>query len=126
MSKKRFYYFFWKERKLKCYTCNYMMREEIARQLKKVLQEFAIEGVEPRVVVSENPSHGDYSSNIALIISKQLKKSPIEAAEEIRSKLEKIQDIEKIEVVKPGFINFFLSKEYLLDHLSKKVEFEPA
>jgi len=52
-------------------------------------------------------SHGDLSTNIAMILSKELKKNPREIASEIISNLsfdEKI--ISKIEIAGPGFINF--------------------
>lgn len=58
---------------------------------------------------------GDYSCNIGMKLAGRLKQSPIEISEKIAKKLNKnkIGNIEKIEVVKPGFINFHLSKEYL-------------
>ena len=58
-------------------------------------------------------SHGDYSTNIALIESKKEGKNPKDLAEDFLKKLEenKISEIEKIEVAGPGFINFFLKPE---------------
>ncbi|MFA7252733.1 MAG: arginine--tRNA ligase [Candidatus Paceibacterota bacterium] len=59
-------------------------------------------------------SHGDYATNIALILSKQLKKSPIEIAQNLVENLNKIKgkEITKIEIAGPGFINFYLSPEF--------------
>ncbi|NQV00209.1 MAG: arginine--tRNA ligase, partial [Parcubacteria group bacterium] len=60
----------------------------------------------------ENRQFGDYSSNIAMQIVKKAKKSPLEIAEIIKNNIEESKNIEKVEVVKPGFINFYLSNEY--------------
>lgn len=62
-----------------------------------------------------NPAHGDFSSNIALQISSG--KNPREIAEEILKFINESDEIseifEKIEIAGPGFINFYLSKNYL-------------
>ena len=52
--------------------------------------------------------HGDWSSNIALIMAKQMKKNPQELAVEIINSLEDLDYSEKIEVAGAGFINFYL------------------
>lgn len=58
--------------------------------------------------------HGDFSTNIAMLLTKKLKKNPKEIANEIISNL--VYDkaiIEKIEIAGPGFINFYFSTEYV-------------
>ncbi|HLC95608.1 MAG TPA: arginine--tRNA ligase [Patescibacteria group bacterium] len=60
---------------------------------------------------------GDYTSNIALMLAQQVKKSPLVLAEMIQEKL-LLVECEKIEVVKPGYINFFLTQEQLTALLS--------
>jgi len=59
--------------------------------------------------------HGDFMTNVALVLAKKENKNPKELAEHFKSKLEEVglSGIEKIEVAGPGFINFFLSKEFL-------------
>ncbi|MFA7114407.1 MAG: arginine--tRNA ligase [Candidatus Omnitrophota bacterium] len=58
---------------------------------------------------------GDLSATIALKLAKQLEKSPVDIAEIIKSALEeKIKDVaDDIRIVKPGFINIFLSSRIL-------------
>lgn len=77
-------------------------------------------GIEKEIIIDipKDKKNGDYSTNIALTLSKQLKKDPLEIANMI---VHNINDslIEKIEVVKPGFINIFVSKKYLLDVIQK-------
>ena len=64
-----------------------------------------------------NELHGDYYSNIAMKLSNILKKNPMDIGEHIKEGLleKKHLQIKKIEVKKPGFINFFIedSKEHL-------------
>lgn len=56
---------------------------------------------------------GDLSANIALVISKELKKNPRETAKTILENLELDSElISKTEIAGPGFINFFISDNY--------------
>ena len=59
--------------------------------------------------------HGDYAANVALILAKKLSQNPLVLAEKIRVAVLKTELglFEKVEVAKPGFLNFFLAKEYL-------------
>lgn len=61
-----------------------------------------------------DPKFGDYSSNAALILSKKAGQTPMELAQAIAEKIDQ-EIFEKIEVVKPGFINFRLKVEALLN-----------
>ncbi len=69
----------------------------------------------------ENMEFGDYFTNVALILSKERKVNPRELAMEIVTGLAKIRDLNEmvsdIKVEGPGFINFFLKKEVLIDTL---------
>jgi arginyl-tRNA synthetase len=71
----------------------------------------------------ENDVHGDYATNIAMVIAKKKGFRPVEYAKDIAKKLQKDSDltkiVSKIEVVKPGFINFFLSERVLLSNLKR-------
>ncbi|MDO9230427.1 MAG: arginine--tRNA ligase [Syntrophales bacterium] len=65
----------------------------------------------PRIEVelTRDPGHGDYASNIAMILASQEKKNPREIAKTL---LEGIEDrdgvLEKVEIAGPGFLNFFV------------------
>ena len=62
---------------------------------------------------------GDISFNAPLILGSILKKSPLVLAEEFKqSILNQNNDFEKIEIVKPGFINFTFKKSIILKFLS--------
>jgi arginyl-tRNA synthetase len=60
--------------------------------------------------------HGDYSINIAMKLAKPLKSAPRKIAEDIVKGI-KTEDsiIEKIEIAGPGFINFYLSENWLYE-----------
>src|SRR5690606_15783817 len=62
-----------------------------------------------------DPEHGDYSTNVALILAKEAKKNPLDLAREIVEEIlqKKPSEIESAEVAGPGFINFRLSREFL-------------
>lgn len=66
----------------------------------------------------KDSSHGDYSSNIALKLTKILKKNPIEIANSLADELKKDPLLAKIEVASPGFINFFVSESTLSQSLA--------
>ncbi len=59
--------------------------------------------------------HGDFASNIALVTAKVAKKSPREVAQIIAKNLPPGGFIRDVEVAGPGFINFFLSHDWLFD-----------
>ena len=75
-------------------------------------------------IVIETPKdelHGDYSSNIALMLTKILKNNPIEIANTIKDGINS-EIIDKIEVAPPGFINFYLNKERLFKEINTIIE----
>jgi arginyl-tRNA synthetase len=99
-----------------------MIREKIKNLIGKSIKELQKEGVFPefdipeiKVEHPEEKIHGDYSTNIAMIIAKQIGKNPLEIAENLKSEILNLKSgfFDKIEIAKPGFINFFLKKEYL-------------
>lgn len=96
-------------------------REDLQEALKKVLKELDFPEIEPQIEHPENPEHGDYATNIALVAAKKLGKSPMEITKEITEKLKvkskKLKVIERIDFVEPGFINFWLSHHSLSKEL---------
>lgn len=72
-------------------------------------------------IIIETPkdiNNGDYSTNIALLLTKELKENPINIANRIK---DSINDdiIKNIEVVTPGFINIFINEKYLLNNINR-------
>ncbi|MBI3366330.1 arginine--tRNA ligase [Candidatus Roizmanbacteria bacterium] len=94
-----------------------MIKEKIANILQGIVKELS---PSDSVIDLEHPinsAFGDYSTSIALKLTKQLKKTPIEVAQMIVNEFPKNPFIEKVEVIKPGFINFWLADEYLLKNV---------
>ena len=70
------------------------------------------------VEVPKNESFGDFSTNIAMVLSKKLGRSPVDIAEGFRSCLVVDENFENIEIKAPGFINWKVPRNILLAHLS--------
>jgi arginyl-tRNA synthetase len=64
--------------------------------------------------IPKQESHGDFSTNAAMLLTKKLRKNPGQIAREIIDNLS-IDDriIHKTEIAGPGFINFFFTKEFI-------------
>jgi len=94
-----------------------MAKNKIAAALDAALAGLGIKEKLPyKIEIPPRKELGDYASNAAILYARQLKRKPLELAEEIvRQVSEGDQDntFEKIETVKPGFINFFLTNDYL-------------
>lgn len=90
------------------------MKQQVKILLERTLKELNYKIDEVIVDYPKNDAFGDYTTNVAMILAKEAKKNPLEIAEEI---LKLFQDnkklFDKVEVVKPGYINFYLSKKYL-------------
>ena len=69
--------------------------------------------------ISPKKDFGVLSSNIAMIGSKTLKCSPTELAEKIIFFFKDEKQMEKIEIIKPGFINFFFKNSFWQDQLKE-------
>ena len=94
-----------------------MIKEEI----KKILQR-AAGAKEVTVEAPKEKTHGDYSSGVALVLSKKIGKNPIEFANEIVEKIGEQKFIAKIEVAGPGFINFFLKDEFFIENVKEIIK----
>ena len=101
-----------------------MIKEQIKDLIKKALGDLEISEKDIPDFTLEHPdemSHGDFATNIALMLAKPLKKNPVELAKQISEKINqnKIGEIEKVEVAGPGFINFYLSPKYFASGLEE-------
>lgn len=101
------------------------MKQHIENLLQLAVRELQEAGEWPampafiQVDVARNKKHGDYATNIALIVAKILQKKPREIAEQIIQVLPASSCVQKIEIAEAGFINFFLSPQVLNDVVTK-------
>lgn len=77
----------------------------------------------------QNEDFGDYATNVSLVLAKELRKSPIEIAQTLAQHIETSDvaaghlhgKISKVEGIVPGFINFHLSPDFLLNLMAQVV-----
>ena len=92
--------------KISKFIQNALFEAQKSKSLPKIkIQKIIVE--KPR-----NKSFGNWSSNIAMILAKQLKENPMDIAKKISENIEKNDDIKSINIAKPGFINFDLSEKF--------------
>ena len=97
-----------------------MAVNKIELSLKKVLKQAIIDldfvedyNLDQIVIeIPKDKTHGDYSSNIAMQLTKILKRNPREIAQGIIETMNKdAGNIDHVEIAGPGFINLFLRKD---------------
>ncbi|CAD7782254.1 Arginine--tRNA ligase [Candidatus Methanoperedenaceae archaeon GB37] len=91
------------------------MKQKIKALLLDALNQAQKIGSLPRIApplfsieVPKVADYGDFSTNLAFLLSKKTKQSPQEIAKELISHLPSCDWIKKVEIAAPGFINFFL------------------
>ena len=95
----------------------------VKNQLRKIihssLSEQELSAGEYTIEHPTQTEHGDFATNIALVIAKKQSINSYELATKIVHKIlaKKHKILEKVEVAGPGFINFFLSKKYFVDSI---------
>ncbi len=95
------------------------MKEQLISNISQCLVNLEYPPTEVAIQRPKSPEHGDFASNIALILAKPLGKNPREIAESIKSELQNSfnDNFESIDIAGPGFINFRLKKSVLSDLL---------
>jgi len=89
--------------------------------LKRITAEMGFQVSNFSVERPRDAAHGDFSSNIVMVLAKTLKKNPLAIAGSISKKIES-SEFERIEAVAPGFINFYLSQKYLQSQVQNIIE----
>ena len=95
-----------------------MIKDNILKNLQAVLEKMGAKNPDIDLDYPVNPDFGDYSTSVSLKLTKVLKRNPFEIAQEIIKNLPKDSDIKKVEIIKPGFINFWISDDYLVTSIS--------
>jgi len=96
-------------------------KEEFRRALERALRAVAPQAAaDIHIERPKNPEHGDFSSNLAMQLAKQLKRSPFELATLlVKDFLQPALAGHQVEVVKPGFINLRLKSASKLSIVSR-------
>jgi len=99
------------------------IKQKIQGIIKTSLNNLNIEFELDKIII-ENPKdlkNGDYSTNIALVLTKILKDNPMNIASKIAQNISD-EAIEKVDVAPPGFINIYLTKKVFLDEINKIIQ----
>ena len=112
------------------------MQQEITAAIQKALAVLDLPKVSFTVERPAELLHGDYYTNVAMVVFRKLAaavdshadeihwagkwKNPHELAQHLKKELHgKIDGVEKIEVAGPGFINFYLSRDAIVSEIQK-------
>ncbi len=72
-----------------------------------------------KLEVPKDKQHGDFACNVAMLLAKAQKMAPRQIADAITENIEKDKDIEKTEVAGAGFINFYLTPNWLYETMEQ-------
>jgi arginyl-tRNA synthetase len=100
-----------------------MPAEQLRSEISRVLREMGVEEL-PAIELERprNPEHGDFASNVAMLLAKPLRRAPRQIADEVVQRLDLSgAGIRSAEVAGPGFINFRLTGGYLQEGLASIV-----
>ena len=100
------------------------MKQQIENLIKEVLKNLGIsEDVPFSIEHPEDLKNGDYSTNVAMVYAKKLGMNPKELADKIVMTLRQAQGeflgIQEIQIAGPGFINFYLSREFFTESIDE-------
>ncbi|MCO8161790.1 arginine--tRNA ligase [Pseudomonas sp. 21LCFQ010] len=100
------------------------MKDTIRQLIQQALTRLETEGVLPQgltpaiqVENARDKTHGDFASNIAMMLAKPAAMKPRELAEKLIAALPADEQISKVEIAGPGFLNFFQNTQALASRL---------
>lgn len=111
------------------------MKKLLEQKIKEVLEALQHDGTLPVFIMPEikverpkDEQFGEYTTNVALMLSKLANKSPMDIAQAIASSIkmqkasEETKTFERVEVVAPGYINFYLSPDYFQNTIASTLQ----
>ena len=99
------------------------IKKRLQTIIKTVLEDMNINFDLENIIIEtpKDSKNGDYSTNIALVLTKVLRENPMSIASKISASIND-ECIEKVDVAAPGFINIYLTKKILLDEINKIIK----
>ena len=100
-----------------------MIEDRLLALIRAALQAAASElGVdadlpEPELLPTKKKEHGDFATNVALALASRAGRSPRDVAEAVRAAFPEASFVERVEVAGPGFLNIFVTNDWLYDAL---------
>jgi len=106
-----------------------MMREKLISLLTQAIDSAQKSGKLPSVAIPDiaierpqNPEHGDYATNLPLRLARAINTNPLTIARELVNFIPPSEEIEKVVVAPPGFINFTLKDKWLASQVDTIIE----
>ncbi|WP_110970337.1 arginine--tRNA ligase [Pseudomonas huaxiensis] len=100
------------------------MKDTIRQLIQQALTQLTLDGVLPegltpaiQVENARDKTHGDFASNIAMMLAKPAGMKPRDLAEKLIAALPADPQISKVEIAGPGFLNFFQNTQALASRL---------
>jgi arginyl-tRNA synthetase len=90
-----------------------LLATHIREAISRAIQRGELSGEVPDSIPLERPKnrdHGDYASSIALQLAKPSGKNPRDVAELLKTELESLPEVTKVDIAGPGFINITLNR----------------
>ena len=90
----------------------------ISQAVNKLQQQGMLDAsLQPKIQVTRtrDVAHGDFASNIAMMLAKPAGRNPRELAQALIDALPDNEHVHKVEIAGPGFINFFIHQHTTLD-----------
>lgn len=106
-----------------------IITRKVKASLQNLLTEAALQGKEEgklafdtlpeiNLEIPKDKAHGNFASNLALVLSKSAKKPPREVAQSLIDNFKANPYLNKVEIAGPGFINFYLNDCWLSEVLA--------
>jgi len=76
--------------------------------------------------IPRDAAHGDYATNVAMLLAKSERRPPRQVAEAIRANFPAADAVERVEVAGPGFLNLFLAPKFCQAALGRILAAGPA
>ncbi|QBF24688.1 arginine--tRNA ligase [Pseudomonas tructae] len=100
------------------------MKDTIRQLIQQALTQLVTDGVLPEGVTpaiqvenARDKTHGDFASNIAMMLAKPAGMKPRDLAEKLIAALPADEQVSKVEIAGPGFLNFFQNTQALAARL---------
>ncbi|MBU2054012.1 MAG: arginine--tRNA ligase [Proteobacteria bacterium] len=105
------------------------MKRQLVALLDKAIRASVATGFLPEaappfieVELTKEPGHGDYASNVAMVLASQVGKNPREIAGVLAEKIDDAEGVlERVEIAGPGFMNFFIREGVLIRYLEEVI-----
>ena len=100
------------------------MKDRLVALIEQALESLTANGTLPadarrpvQIDRTKDKSHGDFATNIALMLAKPAGLKPRDLAQALVEALPEDQAVARVEIAGPGFINFFQAESWLTDQL---------